>query len=94
MESVRRKTPPGRAGPGRGAAPGGARGWEAMQQGRAANPAGPGAGGKRGGPGAKLPGWGGRGGRRGGGREEGAAHARGRPGVLARRPASEVVEKQ
>lgn len=32
--------------------------------------------------------------RQGGGREEGAAHARGRPGVLARRPASEVVEKQ
>lgn len=86
LEAVRRKTPLWGAGPG---AASGVRGD--------ANPAGPGAGGKGGGPGAKLPGWGGRGGRGGGGfggREEGGAHARGRPGVLARRPASEVVEKQ
>lgn len=71
-----------------GGYPGGARG---CKPGRA------GSWGERGGPGAKLPGWGGRGGRGGGGfggREEGGAHARGRPGVLARRPASEVVEKQ
>lgn len=82
---------PGRAGGLPPVAPGDGR--DAAGQG--CKPGRAGSWGKRGGPGAKLPGWGGRGGRRGGGgREEGAAHARGRPGVLARRPASEVVEKQ